>query len=317
MSIYKILLLSNIVLYPYLVQAYHLFHYDFPTLNSSIGTHELNLIDTSRKDLHDENLARELPICIWYPAIDSRETQFAQWGYTKRDLIFEQASNGAPRFIAEMVYQEQVRSKANLAARTGSYPVVFLFHGLGGGPIEEHTDLAETLTSLGFIVVGIDFPFGAAISKISQTSKPIAPSKKLTEILSRYPASKPELITYRKEEHNLWVKDVAFALKELKARKELSLSAANWSKVHMIGHSHGGMVALQGCLNEPSCQSSVNMDGWTYELEFPFDLKRHLVMYTFRVAIIFANSVRIALTVFFGKLQSAILVITDFRTTHT
>ncbi len=273
-------ILGIVLLYPHQLQADHLFHYDFPPLNSPVGTVELSVIDHTRKDPHDEKLQRELPIRVWYPAIDNKEIELAEWGYTKRDFIIEKASDGAPMFIVEMVYQGQVRSKPNLSPRAGSYPSVFLLHGLGGGPIEEHTDLAETLASQGFVVIGVNFPFGAAISKISQSAEPIGPSQKLTEILSRYPASKPELITYRKDEHKLWVEDIGFVLSQLKTRKEPPFSAIDWSRVHMVGHSHGGMVALESCLKEPSCKSSVNMDGWTYELEFPHDLKPHLVMYT-------------------------------------
>lgn len=264
------------------VYAFHLFHYDFPPLKESTGTVEMTVIDSERMDPHSEGkLQRELPIRVWYPGIDIPKQDFSYWGYAKRELILREFSleTGFPKFLVEPVNQGEIRSKENLPIVPGKYPVVILLHGLMGA-IEESTDLAEFLASKGFFVIGIEFPYGSMISKISQMSEPIRTSKKLIEILTRYPVSKPELIAYRKEEHKIWVEDVRFVLHTLQSRKNEMFSHLDWKNMSMIGHSHGGMVALDACLKEATCQSSVNMDGWTYELEFPADLKKHLLLTT-------------------------------------
>jgi len=277
-----IIIFAAVFYFFYLMNSDNFFQYERPQLSARVGARLFSFIDTNRKDAHDPRFQRELPVAVWYPAQNDEANKTSKWGYQNRQIIIETIAKkfNLPNWLIEGIFQYESRSSLSALPRDGKYPVTFIFHGLGGGPKENYTDLAEYIASHGFIVIGIDFPFGAIATKISQQNEPIFIARDLQEILSRYPKSKSDLIRLKLKEYFLWVQDIHFVLSELKKTDLEITSHMDFEKISFIGHSHGGMAALQACLEIEACYASVNMDGWTYEIEFTKNLKNHLLIYT-------------------------------------
>ncbi len=262
--------------------AFDLFRFQEPALQKTVGIGDLSIIDTTREEPHSEDsLKRELDLRLWFPAIDDTKQDFAYWGFDKRSAIIEAVAEekGLPRRLIDVFYPTHSRSKENLDVAPGKHPVVFLLHGLGGGTVEEHSALAERLAESGYFVVGVDFPFGALVATHSQLGRIVRKSARLENLIQRYPETRTDLTKYRKNEHEIWVADLLFAAKTLPSTKYSRLQNMDWTKLVIIGHSHGGMVALEACLKLENCVASVNMDGWTRTIEFPKDLKKHLLLF--------------------------------------
>ena len=279
--------LKKILLFCLLSGAFELYAfrpllYELPPLSRAVGVDDLTIIDPTRNDPHsEETLKRELELRLWFPAVDDPAQEIAQWGFDKRSTIIAELADekGLPHLLVDFLYPQVSRSKENLRATAGKHPVVFLLHGLGGGTVEEHTALAEGLAAAGYFVIGIDFPFGALVAKVTQLGSVVKKSARLADLIYRYPASRPEITEYRKSEHNLWVEDLLFLTRTLPLLKDARFKSIDWDKLAIIGHSHGGMVALDSCLKVKNCQASVNMDGWTRGIEFPRDVKNHLLVF--------------------------------------
>ena len=121
-----------------------------PTGAYPIGTVTVHLIDRSREETHGQRHGeyRELMIQIWYPAAWSGPGQ-------------------AYRTRAEVELKKEHLTLVRTHAATGvpvahaqsRYPVV-IFSPAWTGPRNQNTVQAEELASHGFVVVGIDHPYG-------------------------------------------------------------------------------------------------------------------------------------------------------------
>ena len=126
--------------------------------------------------------------------------------------------------------------------------------------------LAEDLASHGYIVVGIDAPYrtrvfvtpdGRVIERSDENNpETVAPEQALEHMLPRLVAE--------------WVADIAFTLDQL---EQLNISdpadrltgKLDLTRVGVVGHSLGGAIAAQFCLNDARCKVGIDIDGLVME----------------------------------------------------
>jgi pimeloyl-ACP methyl ester carboxylesterase len=225
-----------------------------PTGPYPVGTVTIHLVDASREEQGGERRGapRELMIQVWYPAEHAGPGQvyrpLAETEFKKSHLalVRTNAATGVP-----------------LAHARDRYPVV-LFSPSWTGRRDQNTVQVEELASHGFLVIGIDHPFGTACT--------VFPDGRVaeTELGEWMDFSSDESFRacVRAAEVQLQIRaaDVRFVLDELERfdradANDLLAGRLDLSRVGMFGHSFGGSVAAEVCLTDPRFKAGVDLDG--------------------------------------------------------
>ena len=142
-----------------------------------------------------------------------------------------------------------------------AYPVIIFRGGLSTNAVE-YSALAEDIASHGYFVVGIDAPYrtrafvmpdGSVVRRSVENNPEAAPREQALEHMI------PRMV-------DEWVADVAFSLDQL---EQLNVSDPtgrftgnlDLTRVGVVGHSLGGAVAAQFCLNSARCKVGIDIDG--------------------------------------------------------
>ena len=219
-----------------------------------IGTVSWHLLDGAREETQSDQTGgpRELMIQIWYPA--------------------DQAGPGQPyRTRAETEFKKAHLALVRTHAATGTalsggqarYPVV-IFSPAWTGRRNQNTVQAEELASHGFVVVGIDHPFGSDLTifpdgRMVRTKLPDIPDFTSAEAFK-------ESIRTAESQLGIRAADVRFVLDELERLDRsdphgLLTGRLDTSRVGIFGHSFGGAVAAEVCLLDSRIKAGVNLDG--------------------------------------------------------
>src|SRR5579885_148019 len=130
--------------------------FDFPPLTGPfpVGTVTLHLIDSNRTELFspDPSAKRELMIQIWYPAAGKGPRAF----YLPRAAVDLKHAHLA-------LVRTRAMTSVPVSSTESSYPVLIFRPSWNGGKAQ-NTFQTEELASHGFIVVGIDHPYGTNIT---------------------------------------------------------------------------------------------------------------------------------------------------------
>jgi dienelactone hydrolase len=150
-----------------------------------------------------------------------------------------------------------------LARARGRYPVV-LFSPSWIGRRDQNTVQVEELASHGFLVVGVDHPYGTALTVFPDGRKA---ETALGEWMD-YSSDESFQACLRAAEAQLQIRaaDVRFVLDELERLdrgdpSELLTGRVDTSRVGVFGHSFGGAVAAEVCLTDPRFKAGVDLDG--------------------------------------------------------
>jgi predicted dienelactone hydrolase len=225
-----------------------------PTGPYPIGTVTLHLIDTGREETQNgcPGQPRELMVQIWYPAEQVGPGQIyrprAETDLKKSHLalVRTHAAKGVP------VAQAQAR-----------YPVV-LFSPAWTGRRNQNTVQIEELASHGFVVVGIDHPYGTDLT--------VFPDGRIAHSVlgawMDYSSEESFQACVGAAEAQVLVRaaDVRFVLDELERLDrsdpdELFTGRMDHSRVGIFGHSLGGSVAAEVCTTDPRFKAGINLDG--------------------------------------------------------
>jgi predicted dienelactone hydrolase len=232
------------------------FQFPKPTGAYPVGTLTRHLVDASRQEPQSPRAPdyRELMIQVWYPA---------EW-----------AGPGRPyRTRAETEFKKQHLALVKTNAATGvpiaraqaRWPVV-IFTPSWTGRRNQNTVQAEELASQGFVVVGIDHPYGTDLTifpdgRVARTT--------LGEFLDC--ASEETLKeSVRNIETQLQVRpaDVRFVLDELErldpSDPQDLAGRLDTSRVGIFGHSFGGAVAAEICDSDARFKAGINFDGFIF-----------------------------------------------------
>ena len=257
---FKIIFLSLVLLLTTLFIE-HYFSTDLPALSGSFSVGRTTL--RIKGKLKNDTLTHEVFAWVWYPSS-------ARTGVPEKYLPEEwlQAFNNSSSFIVPFFERDlgKVRTHSfhepNVSSAYAHYPII-LFRGGMSTLAPEYTSLLENWASHGYIVVGLDAPFlsrvyvGADNRVIGRTNENNPDISGLTiEVLNKM---MPRMV-------GEWVSNVTLTLNYLDSLSKIS-NLNQWSgrmdltKVVMIGHSLGGAVALQFCLQDARCKAAIDIDG--------------------------------------------------------
>jgi dienelactone hydrolase len=196
---------------------------------------------------------RRVRVVAWYPAVAGTgepgpyldDLEAIGDGLVASGAIgeFELAGLGMVRTSA--------RHGAEVAAPDDRYPVVLLSPG-NATNVDFYASLAEDLASHGYVVIGIDHPYQSAAVAIGDSVAVYAGDPPMEDAA--------DVVTARIDER---VADFGFVLERLavdSAGLDGLAGRLDLDKVGVIGHSNGGIAAVQACDNR-RVRACINLDG--------------------------------------------------------
>lgn len=242
--------------------------YDLPTPSGNyfIGTESFVINDETRLELYSDDLTdfRRTKIQMWYPAetIDGYE----QVPWLEDGLVVARAlskDTGLPSFVLDHTVNIMSNSYVNapISNDLEQYPIVILSHGWRGFK-NLHTDYAEELASLGFIVVGIDHAYGSvatvfAEDDIAYLNLGALPERQTT----------PDFIDYANQLVYTYASDISVTLDYLEEINDVSSQSRfsqklNLDKIGLLGHSTGGGADVAVALDDARIDAVIGLDAW-------------------------------------------------------
>lgn len=261
-----------------------------PTGAARVGTTQWVVADPSRQETFAPGRQREVQVIAWYP---TNATTGELAPYLRNGM--EEALSFARLAKLGDAYQglASVKTHSILDAAPSSsparLPVIVFSHGYTGLP-SSHTALAEDLASHGWAVLHVIHPFEAAARLLDGTFVTFTDEKnamrpQIMDVLNEWG---PEGSTMEKvaaaaddaEKERLlrgylaalqhtdqvvkrWVLDVKVVLDRLPKTGAGSALAArlDLSRLGAAGHSMGGVMAGQFCVEDRRCKAGLNLDG--------------------------------------------------------
>ncbi|KFZ26067.1 MAG: isoform II [Candidatus Izimaplasma bacterium HR2] len=254
-----LMILSGISKYAFPLQEMPL-----PSGEFSIGTESFVLIDDNREESYGEEGKRKIKIQVWYPAESTDGYDLVPW--LEDGQVVAQAlakDTGLPSFVLN--HTELIMSNSYLEAPISEtfdeYPIVVISHGWGGFK-NLHTDLAEELASLGYIVVGIDHTYGSVATVFSDE-----------EIAYLNPEALPDRDTtsdflgYANTLVNTYAGDITLTLDELEKMNTGDISSRfegrlDLENIGLLGHSAGSGADVAVAINDDRIKALFGMDAW-------------------------------------------------------
>ena len=264
-----------------------------PTGSSPIGATSWRVVDDSRPEMFSPSgEPHQVEVLAWYPA-DSRKG--APVPYT-RDSMAEVQSFAQlmrqPGVFDELatVQTHSFLDAAPRGARSTRFPVLVFQHGYTGIP-SSYTALMEDLASRGYAVLSIVHPYEATASTLADGKVVTFLNEKGTmhqgimDVLNEWgpegdtmtmvtaaaeDAEKEKLMrgylaALKKTDDVVrrWVLDTKLVLDRLPKSGAGSALAArlDLTRIGFFGHSMGGVVSGQFCVEDRRCRAGLNLDG--------------------------------------------------------
>lgn len=264
-----------------------------PTGRYQVGTTSWHLTDTARRETFaGSKTARQVEVVAWYPAAreDGSLAPYLREGFPEVRTFAKllRGSENAFDGLADV----RTHSYLNAPLASGSkFPLLVFSLGYTSIP-SAYTALLEDLASHGYVVLSVVHPYEVTASRLAdghvatlfdQSGKM---HKGLSDVFGEWgvedktmaavtsAASDPERLKllrgYFAGLRNTttalkrWVDDTRLVLDRLSSASEISgqlASAIDPKRLGVFGHSMGGVVAGQFCVDDSRCAAGLNLDG--------------------------------------------------------
>ncbi len=270
-----------------------------PSSPNLIGFSTTTITDPNRT-MNNQKTPRVITLDLWYPASSNDGLKAAPYTESALNKMLEK-HQGIP---ASVNGETPSFSFQDAPVIPGSHPTVIFNHGYGSFSKQNASNFQE-LASNGIFVISIAHPGDSLIArdgqnnllefdatdsvyqKLSVAQKEAGYAQALATKLAAQRNAKTSL-EYATASHELaqtlpyselepikqrWLEDTQFVIRtlsqaNLKASKPKILEAANANKITVMGHSLGGIVALEVAKNPPAgVQRVINLDGSWLEYE--------------------------------------------------
>lgn len=261
-----------------------------PTGGSRVGTTRWVVTDQQRQETFAPGRQREVEVLAWYPtsAATGQTAPYVRSGM-EEVLSFARLAKLGDAYDGLAAVKTHAIVDAPPASSPPRFPVVVFSHGYTGFP-SSHTSLAEDLASHGFAVLHVVHPFEAAArlsdgTFVTFTDEKNAMRSQISDVLNEWKAEgstmeKVVAATDDGEREKLlrgylgtlkhtdqvvrrWVADVKVVLDQLpKSGAGAALAARlDLTRLGAAGHSMGGVMAGQFCVEDRRCKAGLNLDG--------------------------------------------------------
>ena len=261
-----------------------------------VGTTRWVVVDPSRQETFAPGKPREVEVIAWYPRAASgdvagaRDTAPYMRNGMEEVLSFARLAKLGDAYNGLANVQTHSVIDAPPASTPARFPVIVFSHGYTGLP-SSHTGLMEDLASHGWAILHIVHPYEATGSKLADgtvvtfTDDKNAMRPEIMAVLNEWgpeggtmekvaaatdDAEKAKLLrgylaTLKNTDQVVtrWVADVRVALDRLPKTGPGSQLAArlDLSRLGAAGHSMGGVMAGQFCVEDRRCKAALNLDG--------------------------------------------------------
>jgi len=239
-----------------------------PTGDHAVGRASWVWVDDSRPESHtpDTHDVRSVPVRAWYPAQPGTGQPA---GYVEDLAVIEAGlkASGELSWLEALglrMVRHQALQGAEVAASDGGFPVLILSPG-NATNVGFYSALAEDLASNGYVVIGIDHAFQVAAVRIEDGSVAVYDQSMDTGL---------ESIGPKIEER---VADMEFVLERIREGSDIEFLApsVDLDRIGVLGHSNGGISAVEMCRANFAIAACLNIDGQSaggpfgYEQEAP------------------------------------------------
>ena len=262
-----------------------------PTGMSPVGTTRWIVADPSRQETFAPGRTREVEVIAWYPANAGASGATAPYmrNGMEEALSFARLAKLGDAYNGLASVKTHSVLDAPPAKTPSRFPVIVFSHGYTGLP-SSHTALFEDLASHGWAVLHVVHPYEAASTLsdgtfVTFTDEKNAMRSGIMDVLNEWgpegttmdkvvaateDAEKDRLLrgylaTLKNTDQVVkrWVLDVKLALDRVpKSGPGSALSSRlDLSRLGAAGHSMGGVMAGQFCVEDRRCQAALNFDG--------------------------------------------------------
>lgn len=232
-----------------------------PSGRYDVGIREYHWVDTSRKELNNErgDMYRELMAYVYYPA--AHKSKEPAIPYDKdalaRQKAFVYSKSKIPTILLKGWDSIKTHAQNNVGVAQLKHPVVIMSNS-ANTIVQHYTWLLEELASQGYIVIGVNHSYMAAITRF--------PSGRVIQGLITHKKSinKQVYEAWKHEQTNTCVADIDFVLTKLEELNKSDTALQDkldLAKIGVAGHSFAGDVALLAGSGNKDIGAIVNMDG--------------------------------------------------------
>ena len=241
-----------------------------PSGDFLIGTKTF-IVNEERPEIYtdDPNDTRRIKLQVWYPAETIDGYEQVPWlidGVTVSRALSKDF--GFPSFALNQTANILSHSylDAPLSDDQDKYPIVIISHGWSGF-MNLHTDFAEELASLGYVVVSIDHTYGSIATvfgedEVAYKNEEALPNRESTtdfldyanRLVSTYGNDVISTIDY------LEVLNVDSELSNLKGKLDLT-------KIGVLGHSTGGGGDVYAAIKDDRIKALIGLDAWVESID--------------------------------------------------
>ena len=175
---------------------------------------------------------------------------------------------GLPSFVLDHTIDIMSNSyfEAPINDDLSEYPVIVISHGWRGFR-NLHTDFAEDLASMGYIVIGIDHSYGSVATvfsddEIAYLNLDALPDRETTD----------EFLDYANQLVYTYASDITTTidyLEEINMESNASRFSGklDLSNIGLLGHSTGGGADVAVALNDTRIAALIGLDAWVEPIE--------------------------------------------------
>jgi len=248
--------------------------YSMPAGKYCVGNQLLYFKDHENK--YQLNKINEFNVDVFYPSNATIQQKFTYRPdyYNAIKNIYAQKTH-IPYFIVNLLMpdlQPYAQPNAPIIQNSTKFPVIITLPGIGGSGI--NVMLPTELASQGYIVCAIEPPADILVT-IFPDGKQIHLDQTLQNAIKK--SDRKTIYEYRDQAHARWINYINMTIDQL--QKLNNDPASIWYQrldldhVGLLGHSHGGAVALDYCQKYSRCKAGINLDGWTKTYNVPDSFK--------------------------------------------
>jgi predicted dienelactone hydrolase len=232
--------------------------FTFPGLTGpyQVASVTYHWVDASRTETLSSNQLdrRELMVQVWYPADPAPGAPWAAYRPSATTPFKKQQLS---------LVRTRARSDVPVARTSARFPVIVFCPAWNGGR-EQNTFQTEELASHGFVVAGMDHPYGTAAVAFPDGRIIRSVLKNFLDYSSN--EALENSVRIADEQVLIRARDAMFVLDQL---NKLNLhdpggrfeGRLDLTRTGIFGHSFGGAVAVEACWLDPRFQAALNMDG--------------------------------------------------------
>ena len=225
-----------------------------------VGARIFRWVDHTRAEqiTSDLNDKRNVVVQAWYPSEENAKG--APSNYLDALDSLPKKIGPLPGWIFD--HYDQVNTygilNAPVSKACAQWPVVLFLTG-NGASRAFYTSLVAGLASHGYVVLAIDHPYEAMITKLA--------NGKIVTTIEEHSNTHPNLMKFMEDRLKTRIADVQFVLNQLgnpKACPDNFLLSLDQNRIVITGHSLGGATAAVAMAVDSRIKAAANIDGTLY-----------------------------------------------------